>query len=348
MTLLDAEPVRVRENPAQPPSDAPQPQSAGATTCVACGAEMAPEQDWCLSCGAATAGSLGEKPGWRAFSTIAALTLVLVLGAVAASYAALSSDKRKPAVAQVAPPAAVAQAAPPAAPTTSTPAQPAPAAPAAPSATKPLPKVKAPSSTAPSAGSPVTPVTPPVSAAPKTSVPKATTPKTSAPSTSAPRSSPAPSTSKSAAPVAIKLDPGAGSTYDPFGHAAASGEASRALDGDASTSWYLDPKATDGTVGAGYVVNAGSKRSIKRIELTTTTPGFRVEVYATDEATPPPDVTDTRWSHITNASDVGKGTGQQTIVLGAGTSKYQTVLLWITQRPTDGARVRISELKLFG
>ena len=148
--------------------------------------------------------------------------------------------------------------------------------------------------------------------------------------------------------MAIKLDPSAGSTYDPSGRAAATGDASKALDGNASTSWYLDPSAADGPIGAGYAINLGQQRAVKRIEVTTTTPGFRVEVYATDEATPPPDITDTRWSHITNVSNVGSGSGAQTIVVGGGTSKYQTVLLWITDRPADGARVRISELKVLG
>jgi hypothetical protein len=336
VTLLDAERVSTPE--AAPPA-APEGQPpVGALTCASCHAEMAPEQDWCLNCGAAAAsGRLGEKPGWRAFSTIAALTIVLVLGAAAASYAALSSDKRGPAVA-TAPPAQVAQAAPPVA---AAPA--APATPAAAAKQSKLPKVKAPSS-APAGAAPVTPVKPAATTQPAT--PKTTT----TPAPSAPRTtttSPA-KTPASTAPVAIKLDPSAGSTYDPGSRTAAAGDAAKALDGDASTSWYLDPSAAGGPIGAGYAINLGSQQAVKRIQLTTTTPGFRVEVYATDEATPPPDITDTRWSHITNASKVGSGSGTQTIVVGAGTSKYQTVLLWITDRPSDGARVRISELKLFG
>jgi hypothetical protein len=304
---------------------------------------MAPEQDWCLNCGAAAPGRLGDRSGWRAFSTIAVLTALLVLGAAAASFAALSSDKRKPVVA-TAPPAQVAQAAPPA--TTPPAATPAPTTAPAGSAKKaPLPKVKAPSG-------------PTASAAPVTPVKPVATPKTSAPPTSSPRSTPAAPTSTTktskpkpaapTAPVAIKLEPGAGSTYDPSGRAAATGDAAKALDGNASTSWYLDPSAADGPIGAGYAINLGQQRAVKRIELTTTTPGFRVEVYATDEASPPPDITDTRWSHITNVSGVGSGSGTQTIVVGGGTSKYQTVLLWITDRPSDGARVRISELKVLG
>ena len=43
-----------------------------------------------------------------------------------------------------------------------------------------------------------------------------------------------------------------------------------------------------------------------------------------------------------------KDDGKQTIVLGAGTTKYRNVLLWFTQPPTDGPRLRITELKLLG
>jgi hypothetical protein len=100
-------------------------------------------------------------------------------------------------------------------------------------------------------------------------------------------------------------------------------------------------------VGAGYVMNLGSARGIKSIDVTSPTPGFKLEIYATDEATPPPTITDTRWAHITDKNDVGTD-GKTHIVLGAGTSKYQTLLLWITKPPSDGARVRISELKVFG
>lgn len=333
--MLDAERVSAPEATSpSPPADPQTPLPAGALTCGNCGAEMAPAQDWCLNCGAAAPGRLGERPGWRAFSTIATLTALLVLGAAAASLAALSSDKRKPVVA-TAPAPVVAQAAPPAA------APPPASTPAAPSRSVKkgaLPKVKAPSSTG-AGGSTVTP----------TVTPKASTPPPSAPrSTPSTPTSTAPSSTEPVAPVAIKLDPSAGSTYDPSARAAATGDAAKALDGNSATSWYLDPSATAGPIGAGYAINLGDQRAVKRIEVTTTTPGFRVEVYATDEATPPPEITDTRWSHITNVSNVGSGSGAQTIVVGGGTSKYQTVLLWITERPTDGARVRISELKLLG
>ena len=53
---------------------------------------MEADQHWCLTCGTAAPGSLGGRPGWRAASTVIALTLLLVLGAVGAGYAAMTGN----------------------------------------------------------------------------------------------------------------------------------------------------------------------------------------------------------------------------------------------------------------
>jgi hypothetical protein len=147
--------------------------------------------------------------------------------------------------------------------------------------------------------------------------------------------------------VAIDLPSTAASVYDPYRRAAAVGVPAKAIDGDGSTSWFFDPAPGATQVGAGLVVNLGQARGIRSFDITTPTPGFKIEVYATDEPTPPPTITDTRWAHITDKSDVGTD-GKTHVVLGAGSSKYQTLLLWITKPPTTGTRVRISELKIFG
>jgi hypothetical protein len=300
---------------------------------------MEADQDWCLTCGTAAAGRLGERPGWRAASTVIALTLLLVLGAVGAGYAALTGDGQKKATAppqtqaQVTPPAATPPA--PTTPPAATQAQP--TTPAQPAKPKKLPKVTTPSAGS-TQGSPVTP-TPPASSSPSTS-PATTTPATTTPDTT---TQPA-----DTGPQAIDLNGDAGTVYDPYGRIKASGEATRALDGDATTSWYVDPKDPQ-QIGVGYAVDLGKLQGIREIELQTPTAGFRMEIYATDEPELPPDILDTRWSHITNVSNVGaKDDGKQKIVLGAGTTKYRNVLLWFTQPPTDGPRLRLTELKLLG
>jgi hypothetical protein len=164
-------------------------------------------------------------------------------------------------------------------------------------------------------------------------------------------------TPKPAAPTRISLTSDAGSIYDPYQRAAQAGEASKALDGKPSTAWSVTAKSPD-QMDVGYTVDLGKLRGVRELELFTSTPGFRIEVYATDEVSLPPDILDTRWSHITNRSDVDSapaadaqdgntaGDGKERIVLGSGSSKYRHVLLWFTQPPKDGATIKISELRL--
>jgi hypothetical protein len=350
--LLEAEPVVAPEVAPEPPRETPPEQAPApaeaAQTCQACGAAMEADQDWCLACGAAAPGRLGQRPGWRAASTVIALALLLVLGAVGAGYAALKNDGSSnktastPAQAAAQPPAQ-AQVAPT---TTQTP-QTTQSTPTQQQTTPTHPK----SSTLPKVhatkpgttqGAPVTPVTPtPTTSTPTTSTPSATssTPTTSTPTTTQPQDT---------GPQPIELKGDAGSAYDPYGRASASGQTERALDDDASTSWYVDPK-DPASIGVGYAVDLGKLQGIREIQLQTTTPGFKMEVYATDEPELPPDILDTRWSHITNVSAVGtEDDGKQKIVLGAGTTKYRNLLLWFTSPPTDGPRLRIVELKVLG
>jgi hypothetical protein len=355
--LLEAEPVVAPEVAPEPPREmppeqAPAPAEAG-RVCKACGAPMEPDQDWCLACGTAAAGSLGERPGWRAATTITALALLLVLGAVGAGYAALKSDDsakttstptqaaaQPPAQAQVAPPTTQAPAT-----TQSTPTQQ--QTTTAPKSST-LPKVHS-SKPGSTSGAPVTPVNPtPTTSTPTTSTPTTSTPSgtTSTPTTSTPGSTT--TTPQDTGPQPIELKKDAGTVYDPYGRAKASGQTERALDDDASTSWYVDPTNPQ-SIGVGYAVDLGKLQGIREIQLQTTTPGFKIEVYATDEPELPPDILDTRWSHITNVPNVGaKDEGKQKIVLGAGTTKYRNLLLWFTNPPTDGPRLRLVELKLLG
>ena len=350
MKLLEAQPEIAPGAPPEPPGEAPPEDvtpDPGTRTCKSCGEPLEPGQDWCLACGTA-AGRLGERPGFRSSMIVLGLTALLVLGAVAASYAALRDDPTTPpgqTAAQVAqtPPAAAppATTAPPAATTTSTPAT-------STGQTQTLPKVQVPSNTSP-APAPKTPTTATPAPTPSTSTPTPTPvppPATSTGSGTSTSTTPSTTTTPTA-PVAIELPATAGALYDPYRRAAAVGVPAKAIDGDGSTSWYFDPIPGSTQIAAGYVVSLGQARGIKAIDLSTPTPGFKVEIYATDEATPPPSITDTRWAHITDQSDVGAD-GKTHIVLGAGSSKYQTLLLWITKPPTSGTRVRISELKVFG
>jgi hypothetical protein len=146
------------------------------------------------------------------------------------------------------------------------------------------------------------------------------------------------------APTQIDLGPDAGALYDPLGQAVGPGNVRRAVDGNPATSWAVGSRNLE-VPAVGYVLDAGRKRGIRVLEITTGTPGFKVEVYATDEATTPPQITDTRWAHIRDKSKVGR---TQRIVLGGGSSEYRKVLLWFTEPPADGTRIRLAELRLLG
>jgi hypothetical protein len=345
--LLEAEPVLAPEAAPEAPRESPPEQQASppepGRTCRACGAPMQDDQHWCLACGTAAPGSLGERPGWRAASTVIALALLLVLGAVGAGYAALTGDsqpqQQASAPAATQPPAA--QTAPPAATTPPAATQQQPTTPAKPAKPKTLPKVATPSSGS-AQGSPVTPAPTSPSTGAGTNTGTTTTP----PATTTPNDTTTGPTDTGPQPIELNGD--AGTVYDPYSRVKESGDATRALDGDDTTSWYVDPKDS-AQIAVGYAVDLGKLQGVRQIELQTPTPGFRVEIYATDETAVPPDILDTRWSHIKDVSNVGaKDDGKQKIVLGAGTTKYRNVLLWFTQPPTDAPRLRLTELQLLG
>jgi hypothetical protein len=352
--LLEREPATEVATPPQPSDEQAGDGAAaepGARACTSCGAQLEPGQEWCLSCGTAS-GRLDERPGWRAAMTVLGLTLLLVTGAVAAAYAALG-DEPAPSPAAPAPVAQAPPAAAPAPTTPTTPTTPDGSSTSGDDGGKDLPKIDPPSSSSGSSGSSPTPATPAPSsstpATPPTPAPSSPSTGSSTGSSTTPGSTGTTTTPKAPAAQQLEIASSAVSVYDPYGKATAAGSPAKAIDGQGGTSWYVDAAPGATQIGIGYAVNLGKPQGIRRVEITTPTPGFRVEIYATDEATPPPNILDSRWAHISDRSKVGaKGDGAERIVLGAGSSKYQTLLLWITQPPESGTRVRISELKIFG
>ncbi len=340
--LLEAEPQAAPEAPEAPEAKAPE-LPEGTTACRTCGAPMEPGQDWCLECGTAAKGTLGQRPGWRAARTVLALTALLVLGAAAASYAALTDDGAEPPASS----AAVAQTPPAAAtpPATTTP--PAATTPTTPKAKK-LPKVKAPkaTSTPTPAPSTVTPTPAPTTATPSTSG-STSTGATSTGATSGDGESSASTGSSSTAPAGpspVVLDSGAASVYDPYSRVASAGAPARAIDGNPSTSWFLEPTPKPGTgPDAGLLLDLGAKRDLRGVVIQTTTPGFNVEIWATSDASAPPNILDSRWSHIRNRKNVGT---DERIAIGNDTSKYRNLLLWFRSAPAGGTKLRVNEVEV--
>jgi hypothetical protein len=121
---------------------------AGGEACPLCSTPLSPEQDWCLSCGAAARTRLAATPNWKGpiatVAVIAALALA-VLAAALVKLAGDSSSSSAPATTTITTPAAST----PAAPTT-----PAPGAATTPAATTPgaaLPGASTPTTNTPAA-----------------------------------------------------------------------------------------------------------------------------------------------------------------------------------------------------
>jgi hypothetical protein len=358
MTLLLRDTANAPEQTAAP---APVEAPPEVRTCPTCQAPLESGQDWCLNCGEAQPSRRLALPGKRAAATVMALTTVLVGGAVAASYAALQDGSEVP----PATPAQVAQVPAPApAPDAAAVAAAAAAAAAASSA------VPAEPSTPSSADTGVLPddggsssYTPPPSSDDfsDSSSSQGTTSSsqtatgnnsgTSDDSTADTRTSTTQTTTTPAEPVAITLGDGAAALYDPYKRDTAAGDAKKAFDADPNTSFPITVAPGSTQVGAGLAVDLPKLQGIREIELTTKTPGFKVEIYATDDTELPPDVLDTRWAHLKDVTGVGSeadAKGKEIVKLGSGATKYRHVLLWFTAPPAGGSTVRVSELKLLG
>jgi hypothetical protein len=355
MTLL----LRDTANePEQTATAAPVEAPPEVRTCPTCQAPLEDGQDWCLNCGEAQPSRRIGLPGKRATATVMALTTVLVGGAVAASYAALQDGSDPTAttptqVAQVPAPTPAPDAAAAAA-----------AAAAASSAVPAEPSTPVPSdtSTLPDTGSSSTYTPPPASddfsdssSSQGTTSNRQTATNndsgTSGSSTADTRTSTTQTTATPAEPVAITLGDDAAALYDPYKRDTAAGDAKKAFDGDPGTSFPITVAPGSTQIGAGLTVELPKLQGIREIDLTTKTPGFKVEVYATDDTDLPPDVLDTRWAHLKDVTSVGsdaEAKGKEIVKLGSGATKYRHVLLWFTAPPAEGSTVRVSELKLLG
>ena len=295
---------------------------------------MATAQDWCLECGAGAPGGLGTRPGWRAASTIIALTVVLAAVAVAAAYAALSSSSRR----IVTRPAAVAAAPPATTPATTPPAATAPTSPTPPASTTP------PAGTA----TPKPPKIPAATPTPTATTPAATTPAaTPKPTTTHTTTTPAATAPSGAQPGSpFLLDPDATSTYDPYNYATSEfGDPSLAIDGDPTTSWTAQANPGDAPrFAAGLLVDLKSSQRLNTLKLLTDTPGMRVELYGANGANPPPSITDPAWIHLGSVPALKHS---QAIRLKTNGTPFRWIAVWITHASAKSpSAVDIAELSL--
>ncbi len=73
-----------------PPSPPGTVSGLAGETCPLCGAPLHPEQEWCLSCGAAARTRLATSPNWKAPIAVLAVVVALSLGVLAAALVKLA------------------------------------------------------------------------------------------------------------------------------------------------------------------------------------------------------------------------------------------------------------------
>jgi len=344
-----AAPADLNGHGGQTPPEPPVVAETPVRTCKACGAGMIEAQDWCLECGTARPGRLGTRPGWRAAATVSGATLMLVCGAVAASYAAITDDAGKQADKPV-----TGNATPIAGPTAQVP----PAVAPTPTPGAALPTTSTPAITTGSTTSalPKLPTLP----ANSTSTPSVSTPTSSTTTTTSTQTTTTTTTTDTTpttpALTAITLAADSADVYDPYPRATDKGDPADAYDANAKDSWFVQTAADGKPMQVGLLVDLESRKNVKQIEFATNTPGFRVEVYTTDGSALPPDILDTRWAHVASRSDVDqntkgdnvKGDDKEIVALPKGGEEARKLVLWFTTPPDAGATVRLRDLVLKG
>lgn len=123
------------------------------------------------------------------------------------------------------------------------------------------------------------------------------------------------------------------------------GDPSLVTDGSTRTVWR-SPRQEDPTLQPqmGVYAELASPERIRRLILSTPTPGMSVEIYASRRDNPPSSITDPGWAHLTDRTNVGESS---TISL-AGTGRWKYVLVWIRSLAPDTDHAEISEIELVG
>jgi hypothetical protein len=307
---------------------------------------MRAQQDWCLHCGAGAPGSLrAPAQGWRSAAVVLSALALLIAGAGAAAYAALSKSSAKPrstaALARTLAPAGS-----PPAPTATLPptiATPPPAI--LKRATLGLGKAHAPLVKAGKAPLVKTPATAPAATGTTTTPAQGGTKTHTGAGSSTPAAKP---------PVPIVLDTNAASTYNPYNYPAGNfGDPSLAIDGETATAWtaQVDP-AVAPKMAEGLLIDFKSGQRLAALALTTATPGMTVQVYGTTASTAPTSITDPAWVHLSKLLLVKKTDTR--IPLADPKSAFHFVTLWISSAPSSAivtptapGYVRVNEIELF-
>ena len=305
--------------PAEPPPVA---------TCRTCGAGLAADQDWCLECGTAAPGRLGERPGWRLGAVVLALTLLLVGGASVAGYAAVTGDAERQTAAQNP------------APGTPVPAQvPTPPAPAKPTSEPPEPE-PLPSTSSPDTSSDFDTTAPPVDDTIDPVTPLPTVPDDTGTTTGGDTDGGTP------ALTAFKISADDVEVYDTYKRAGAEfGDPEDAL--NRNEPFFDVTVPADGEpIGAGLKVDLGAVRDVKEITFRTTTPGMGLEVYGIAKGDPAG--LKAGWRQL-ETPDLERGDRDVTITFdGEGERVRRLVFFFTDPANAEDPRASIGRLKVLG
>jgi serine/threonine-protein kinase len=142
---------------------------------------------------------------------------------------------------------------------------------------------------------------------------------------------------------AVDLTADAAHDYDPEGDDDESSDAAQfAVDANPTTVWDTETYEAgfDGAnkSGVGLYVDVGSPIAAKRVDVTTSTPGFTAAVYAANRV--PDDIGG--WTKISRDLTIGE---QQEIPLDVGGRRFRYYLLWISELP-DGGKATVKELSV--
>jgi serine/threonine-protein kinase len=117
-----------------------------------------------------------------------------------------------------------------------------------------------------------------------------------------------------------------------------------AIDGQLGTAWstqqYYD--GTLGKPGVGLYVDARPGVAARDLVLDTDTPGWSIQVYATNA--PPNPNAFTGWTLVGSAPYVQS---RQNVPLTTGKTRYRYYLVWVTKLPAGQQSVRINEVTLY-
>lgn len=142
------------------------------------------------------------------------------------------------------------------------------------------------------------------------------------------------SNSGSEPPSPILLDTNAASTYNPYSYPSTRfGDPSLAIDGEEKTAWtaQVDPTSAP-KMAEGLVLDMKTAQSVGSVIVKSTTTGMTVTMYGANGHNLPASITDPAWKRLSGAKVLKKKSTK--IKLKTKGTTYRFVLLWITKAPS--------------